>query len=218
LQFAPVGKSLLAGVVNRSPFGSGMISWLLTWEVLVSLAGCLIFIGGIILSTRVSNYLRGRQLAVEEADVPWEELVDLLRAHNEGIPEAEQAVSEDELLRSLLDESRVFNKKQKLAPSTTDRRRNRRRWLNPIEVDIISPFHEQPLHGLIVNRSAGGLAILADIVFDAGAVLRVRRVDAPPEVDYIEVCVRNTRAASHLWVMGCQYKDEIPLQSKAWFG
>jgi hypothetical protein len=99
-----------------------------------------------------------------------------------------------------------------------ERRRSIRRWFNPIEVVVISPFHTEPLHGLVVNRSVGGLAILMDMDFESDTVLNVRPKDAPTGVGYIEVRVRHVRKASKLWVIGCQYQGEIAWNVKVWFG
>lgn len=198
-----------------------MVSWFLTWEVWASMAAGLTVSGCVLIAARLMRYFRrGRLAGFEDADVPWDDLVDMLRSHNEGKPASEH-LTEEQLLQSLLDDARSASDSGSgswVSTTPTDRRRSRRRWLNPIEVVVLSPFHEQPLHGLVVNRSVGGLAILADYDFAPETVLRIRPTDAPPGVGYIDVCVRHTKSASRLFVIGCQYKGEVPWNVKVWFG
>src|SRR5205823_1820377 len=103
-------------------------------------------------------------------------------------------------------------------PPGAERRSSRRRWANPIEVRLTSPFHEQPQHGLVINRSTGGLAVLTDANFSPGTVLFVRPEEAPASVPAVEVEVRHSRMVSKLCLIGCQYRGELPWNVKVWFG
>jgi len=197
-------------------------SWVFDWAIWASLAigvfvsGLVYVVGGVLRPLR----LRKKKIDSEE-DIPWEDLLSLMKTrYGGGKSITEEELSADQLMELLMGELPEANR----APtgmtwaSGNDRRRSIRRWFNPIEVQLISPFHDKPVHGLIVNRSTGGLAILTDVAFDADTVLGVHPVDAPAGVGYIDVYVRHSRKASKLWVIGCQYKDEVAWNVKVWFG
>ena len=182
-----------------------------------------------------------------KSDLPWEDLLELLKTrYGAGgkSPENEE-LSSDELLATLLADQPKWagapgdtefvpgHPENKAAPRPLEvtavppdagwqagdnRRATRRRDANPVEVMLISSFHENPVHGLVINRSTGGLAILTDVPFEPDTVVGVRAVDAPSGVGFIDLCVRHSREASKLWLIGCQYKDEIPWKAKVWFG
>ena len=97
-----------------------------------------------------------------------------------------------------------------MSPSGSKIRGNKRRWANPTEVLLNSPYHDKPLHGLVVNQATGGLAILVDVPFNADTTLVVRAVDAPKDVPSVEISVRHSQQVSKLWIIGCQYKQEVP--------
>src|SRR5207237_208724 len=103
-------------------------------------------------------------------------------------------------------------------PPGGERRTSRRRESTPVEVQITSQFHAQPMHGLVVNRSTGGLAILCDVELGAGLILTVRAHAAPPAVAGADVQVRHCRPAGKQWVLGCQYVKRLPWSVKVWFG
>jgi hypothetical protein len=184
---------------------------------------------------RVSGYVmparRRNRLLLAEDDVPWESLLELLKErHRER--EAEGYVDDlppDELFRLLMsrvpptaklgtDPGEISAEDVRYLKTGRERRGSRRRWANPIEVRLTSPFHEKPLTGLVINRSAGGLAIVADADFKPGSALFVRAVEAPASVPSVEIIVRHSRRVARLWLVGCQYKTEVPWNVKVWFG
>ena len=151
------------------------------WLTWVSLAigigvGWMVFIA--------SGYLgRRRRLAAvpDEEDLPWDDLLEMLKARQDGeggsLPEGWDDLSSEELLQLLLvkvpetptgDKAPAAPENASALPAGRERRNSRRRWSNPTEVRITAPFHEKPLHGLVINRSTGGLAFLADAEFPAG--------------------------------------------------
>jgi hypothetical protein len=97
-----------------------------------------------------------------------------------------------------------------------ERRRWVRRWGNPVEVRITSPLHPETLSGTVVNRSTGGVALLVDHAFDAGAILKVRAVLAPKNVPCLDVEVKNCRKAGRNWVVGCEYPENPPWNALVW--
>src|SRR5258708_4367760 len=68
-----------------------------------------------------------------------------------------------------------------------NRRATIRYWGNPVEVGILSGYRVEPVRGAVVNRSAGGVALLVDEAYDAGAKLKVRAGLAPTDVGWIDV-------------------------------
>ncbi|MFL5243947.1 MAG: hypothetical protein ACJ8FY_17740 [Gemmataceae bacterium] len=99
-----------------------------------------------------------------------------------------------------------------------ERRATIRYWGNPVEVGILSGYQVEPARGTVVNRSAGGVALLVDEAYEDGAALKVRAVLAPKEVGWIDVVVRNSRKAGKNWVIGCQYPQEPPWNAVVWLG
>jgi hypothetical protein len=170
---------------------------------------------------RLSRLARIRQNAkILEENLPWENLLGLLKTrYGGGKSVTDEELSSDELMDMLLADIPAGS-----ASSGADwqpaggRRKSRRRWANPIEVAIVSPFHDKPVHGLVINRSTGGMAILTDVAFEAGTVLSVRSKDAPNGIGYVDVCIRHSRQASKLWIIGCEYNEDVPWNVKVWFG
>jgi hypothetical protein len=201
-------------------------SWIYDWIVWVSLimglavAGLVYVVVGIVVRP---FRMPQRAPVFNEEDIPWEGLHELMKGrYTDGKSPANEELPAEELMQMLMTQVSDTGID---APSGVnwsapqgERRRSLRRWFNPIEVVILSPFHENPLHGLVINRSTGGLAILSDISFDADTVLRVRPMDAPAGITYVEVTVRHARKASKLWVIGCQYKENVAWNVKVWFG
>jgi hypothetical protein len=165
-------------------------------------------------------------------NMSWEDLLQLLKGRCAAakLRKAESGEGEelapDELMEVLLAElpKRAARPPSSpsadvgLSPTGSERRTSRRRWANPTEVLLSSPYHDKPLHGLVVNQSAGGLAILVDLPFNADTTLVVRAMDAPKDVPSVEISVRHVQQVSKLWIVGCQYKQEVPWNVKVWFG
>lgn len=197
-----------------------MVGYLIVnWEVWASL-GTGLGVGGLIIALgRYTRFFKRRAASMPgQEDLPWEDLLELLKSQDE---EAVAGLSSTQLLEYLM--AQIPGSTDESSSGTwtspnTERRRGRRRWLNPVEVAVFSPFHDQPLHGVVINRSVGGLAILCDVNFEPDTVLRVRAVEAPPETGFVDLCVRHSREVSRLWLIGCQYKNDVPWNVKVWFG
>ena len=99
-----------------------------------------------------------------------------------------------------------------------ERRTGRRRWGNPTEVHLISDLWIGFHHGLIVNRSTGGLGIFSDKEVPAGTNLKLRAAEAPGNVPAIEAEVRHCRKVGKGFLFGCQFNEEIPWNIRVWFG
>jgi hypothetical protein len=105
-----------------------------------------------------------------------------------------------------------------LTQGGVEKRTGRRRWGNPTEVHVILPPWPGRLHGLVINRSTGGLAILLQQEVAAGAAIQVHSVEAPRSVPFLKLEVRHCRKAGHLFLVGCQFCEEVPWNVRVWFG
>jgi PilZ domain len=167
--------------------------------------------------------------ASREEDLPWQALLDLLEQRNRdraaaGLP-PEQPTKEEvgELLARLpalpdprpleLPEDREF----RLAGGT-DRRAGHRRWGNPTEVHIQSSLLAGHLHGLVVNRSTGGLGIFADKEVPPGTSVQIRAAEAPVDVASVRAEVRHCLPVGKGFLLGCQFSEDVPWNLRVWFG
>src|SRR5579864_9593753 len=132
----------------------------------------------------------GRALADE--DLPWEDLLHLLRERGKELAESGSPPQDDlppeELLQLLLSRvptlpprppAQVPPEEVDFLAANPDRRSSRRRWGNPTEVFLNSPLWSKQIHGLVINRSATGLAVFVDVEIQAGSFIKVRAVEAP---------------------------------------
>jgi hypothetical protein len=175
---------------------------------------------------------RRRLLAFSNGDLPWEDLLQMLRARHQelaasGSPPQEH-LTPDELLKLLL--SRLPAKRRRRAPEVppeereylasggAERRSSPRRWGNPTEVSLTSVLWSGPLHGLVINRSAGGFAIFVDEEVQPATILTVRPLEAPYYVPPVEIEVKQCRKVRRNFLIGCQASTEIPWNVLAWFG
>jgi hypothetical protein len=99
-----------------------------------------------------------------------------------------------------------------------ERRAGRRRWGNPTEVYVILPPWPGRLHGLVINRSTGGLAILLQQEVPSGTSIKVHSAEAPRSVPSLRLEVRHCRKAGRLFLIGCQFCEDVPWNVRVWFG
>jgi hypothetical protein len=174
----------------------------------------------------------------ENANLPLDwgnasDLLQLLRAHqqreSENLPQDGLNASSEDMWQRLVcrlpeahngttTEPVSITAKEAKATAVATGGEGHERHREPVEVQITSQFHETPLHGLVVNRSKGGLAILCDVELAPGLIIYVRAIGAPPAVPGAELQVRDNRPAGQHWLMGCQYRKETPWSVKVWFG
>jgi hypothetical protein len=105
-----------------------------------------------------------------------------------------------------------------LTQGGVERRADWRRWGNPTEVHLTLPHCPDAVHGLVINRSTGGLAVLLQQEVSVGTSIQVRPVEAPRSVPFINVEVRHCRKAGRLCLIGCQFCEEVPWNVRFWFG
>jgi PilZ domain len=184
-------------------------------------------IGSAVVYTRLRR--RPAVEASREEDLPWDELLGMLEKRNRdraaaGLP-LEQPTEEElkQLVANLpavpdaapadLPEDREF-----LSLGGNNKRTGRRRWGNPTEVHIRSTLWVGRLHGLVVNRSTGGLGIFLDVEIPPGTPLQLRAAEAPGNVPAIEAEVRHCRKVGKGFLFGCQFSDDVPWNARVWFG
>lgn len=174
---------------------------------------------------------RRRLLAFSSGDLPWEDLLEMLRARHRELAESNSPPQEDlppdQLLTLLL--SRLPAKRRRppevppdereyLASGGAERRSSHRRWGNPTEVSLTSALRSTRLHGLVINRSAGGFAIFVDEEIEPTTILTVRPLEAPGYVSSVEIEVKHCRKIRRNYLIGCQSSTEIPWNVLVWFG
>jgi hypothetical protein len=95
--------------------------------------------------------------------------------------------------------------------SLREQRKSFRRAGNAIEVLISdAEVSQQPQHGLVLDRSLGGLRLLASESLTVGATITVRTLNAPPSVPWVEMEVRSCRQVSDGWELGCKFVKTPP--------
>ncbi len=203
------------------------------WTTLVILGvGILVTVLVVGLMGLVGRWRR-RRMGVHsmEEDLSWEDLLNLLRRRSEerrdaGLPPDDDVPAEDllkELLAGLPARARrgpanPVDGRQYPAPGGVERRTGGRRWGNPTEVYVTSALWAGWVHGLVINRSTGGLALFLDREIPTEAQIKVRSIEAPVSVPGIEAAVRYCRKAGKNFLIGCEFAGEVPWNVRVWFG
>jgi hypothetical protein len=202
-----------------------MSDWFQNWAIWISIAvglsvsGCIFLVG-----KRLGSGRRARKAAParSQEELPWEQLLELMQNRYQEGSAGNEALTADQLMEELLGKlakNPTAAEEADWSPAPSDdRRHSQRRWSNPVEVKLISPFHDHLVHGLVFNRSTGGLAILADVPFPPDTLLSARPVHAPEGIGYSRIRVRHSRQVSKMCIIGCEYVDETPWNVKVWFG
>ncbi len=103
--------------------------------------------------------------------------------------------------------------------TAVEQRGAHRRKGNPIGVHITDAEAKgEPIHGVITNRSAGGLGLEVDRPIDVNTTVSVRVVNAPVTVPWIQVLVRSCRQQQNGWLLGCQFVKPPPWSIMLLFG
>ena len=179
---------------------------------------------------------RRRQLAFSSGDLPWEEMLELLRARHLELVAAGSLVETlppDELLALLMSRLPAKRRRRKpevppeereyLASGGAERRSSSRRWGTPTAVCLTPPIssgpaYGSPLSGMVINRSAGGFAIFVDQKVEPTRILMVRPLEAPSYLPPVEIEVKHCRKVRGKFLLGCQFIAEVPWNVLAWFG
>jgi hypothetical protein len=179
------------------------------------------------------RYALRRRLAIssKEEDLPWEVLLDLLRTRERemaasGAP-PDKELPPDELLALLLSQLPAMSgrrlqdiplEERQALENGAERRTGRRRWGNPTRVLLTSPLLPGPVNGIVINRSTGGLGIFVDQAVQPDTHVEVRAVEAPGYVPSAEVEIKYCRKVRGQFMLGGQFRAEIPWNVRVWFG
>ena len=199
------------------------LPWVVGFVVTCTVAGFVALVG--------RRYQRRRRLsgASREEDLPWQDLLVLLEKRNQDRAQAgsppEEAPEEviNQLMASLSTGSNRQpglspNDRQFLASGGADRRASHRRWGVPTDVHLHCSLWPDRVHGLVVNRSTGGLGIFADKEVLPGTPLQVRAAEAPSSVPGVRAEVRHCRKAGKGFFFGCEFSETVPWNARVWFG
>jgi len=77
---------------------------------------------------------------------------------------------------------------------------------------------DAPWDAWVLDRSQGGLRLRVPQAIQVGAVLRVRTVQAPTSIPWVEVQVKNAREKEECWEVGCQFIKNPPNEVLRSFG
>jgi hypothetical protein len=206
---------------------SALLDWA-TWAILgVGLAvAVLVFVV-------LSRFRRRRRefLALANEDLPWERMLELIRKRHRQLA-ASGALGDgdlppEQLLSLLLAQcpGNLGNHAAKIPPGVRaalekggDRRSSRRRWGNPTEVSLDSGLLARQMRGLVINRSATGLAIFVNQEIPPGTALAIRAVEAPDTLPAVEIAVKYCRKTRRNYLIGCHSPQEIPWNIRGWLG
>src|SRR5262245_32834657 len=98
-----------------------------------------------------------------------------------------------------------------------DKRSALRRKGEPVKV-LVTGAAPEPLPGLVVDRSRGGLGLVLHQQVPTGTVLGVRAGAAPEDLPWVQVMVRHCRAHGDSWKVGCQFVEKLPWSVVLLFG
>lgn len=103
--------------------------------------------------------------------------------------------------------------------SFADRRGSVRREGAPVRVLLSSPTLRNGLNdGFVVDRSTGGLRLMATTAMPPGSTLQVRAANAPDTVGFITVIVRSCRKDGDHYIIGSEFEKTPPWNVLLLFG
>jgi hypothetical protein len=76
----------------------------------------------------------------------------------------------------------------------------------------------EPVQGLVLNRSRGGLRLSLPEKIEVGQLLTVRTLDFPEGLEPVEIRVRHCKQHSQGWHLGCEFVDELTWNVLLLFG
>ena len=133
-------------------------------------------------------------------------------------------------LASLIAEGTAANPAQPLSPdqalswappeqSYADRRGATRREGAPVRVLLSSPsFRNGVNDGFVVDRSTGGLRIAMQSAMAPGSTMQVRAANAPDNITFVTVIVRNCKKSGDFFEIGCEFEKTPPWNVLLLFG
>jgi hypothetical protein len=203
-----------------------------SWTAWVALAAGLMVMAAVISGGVMYGRWRRRRRPIDvswEEDLAWDQLLSMIEKHNRD--RAEQGLPPDDISDELLNEmvaklpslpdarpvEQPEDREFQLSGGI-EKRAGKRRWGNPTEIQIRSYLWTGDVHGIVVNRSTGGLGIYTDKEVPLGTPLRVRAVEAPASIPVARAEVRHSRRIGRGYFLGCKFVDEVPWNVRVWFG
>lgn len=206
------------------------LGYLFTWQAVAvgTTVSSLVFVS----LRRYSAWRRRRMILFStEEDLPWERMLELFKQYERELASSgvqrQNQLSSNQLLALLLSRLPpgaapsalpISMEERQFLRSAPERRSGRRRWGNPTNVHLSSPLLLEPLHGIVINRSTGGLGIFVDREVPVGTVLEVRAIEAPSYIASAEIEIKYCAKIRRQYILGCQFCTEIPWNVRVWFG
>lgn len=88
---------------------------------------------------------------------------------------------------------------------TQDRRSAPRRKGNAVAVQILVGNDPEPVSGWVLDRSIGGLCLLAERPLPETSAIKVRPAKASTQIPWAEATVKSCRREGTLFELGCQF-------------
>jgi hypothetical protein len=186
---------------------------------------------GVLVFVLLSRYKRRLRFArAANEDLPWEQLLAHLRSRTKALAGSvmtvDDAMPPEQFIGLLLSMPPGKTGVIEMAPGerrfredgSLERRSSKRRWGNPTEVYLDSPGRSKRLRGLIVNRSAPGVAIFVNEEVEPGTTFQIRAVEAPKSIPSVDVTVKYCRKTRRNFVIGCHAGQNFPWNVQGWLG
>jgi PilZ domain len=115
--------------------------------------------------------------------------------------------------------ARPWPARQEVSASAKDKRRALRRGGNRVAVLVSDGVVAgDPVGGLVLNRSRGGLCLLVRAKVDVDHLLAVRTASFPKSLPSVRLRVRHCKQVAEGWRLGCQFVDHPPWSTLLLFG
>ena len=103
--------------------------------------------------------------------------------------------------------------------SYADRRGAVRREGQPVRVVLAAnTFRNGACDGYVIDRSTGGLKVVAQEAVAPGTTVQIRAVDAPDTVGFVTLLVRSCRPSDDHYELGCEFEKTPPWNVLLLFG
>ena len=104
-------------------------------------------------------------------------------------------------------------------PSHANRRSALRREGKPVPIRITSPsLRSGKDGGYVLDRSTGGVRIAMNLAMAPGSTMQIRANNAPDNIPWVSVIVRNCRNAGQHFEIGCEFEKTPPWNVLLLFG
>lgn len=103
--------------------------------------------------------------------------------------------------------------------SFADRRSSLRREGRPVKILVTSPSFKNAIEGgYVLDRSTGGMRIALTMAMTPGSTMQVRARNAPDNIPWVTIIVRNCRNAGQHFELGVEFDQTPPWNVLLLFG